>query len=132
MTKKLFLFGIISCLVAVILGALGAHYLKDLLTEDQMNSLQTANRYQWYHSIAILIVCVMNKNNDRMLNWIGNVFAFGIVLFSGSIYLLALKDYLNYEQLSFLGPITPIGGFVLITGWALFAFVVSKNMLKTN
>ena len=98
MRKKLFLFAILSCLVAVILGALGAHYVKVFLTIDQLASYQTANRYQWYHSFAVLIVCIMNSENEKILNRIGSIFAVGIVLFSGSIYLLALKDYLNIDH----------------------------------
>ena len=131
LTNKLFLFAALSCLLAVILGAFGAHYFKEILTENQLTSYQTANRYQWYHSFAIIIVCVINRNNNRMLNIIGNIFATGIVLFSGSIYLLELKDFLSIEQLSLLGPITPLGGLVLVTGWVLFSYNIYKTKLKT-
>ncbi|NQY66622.1 MAG: DUF423 domain-containing protein [Flavobacteriales bacterium] len=132
MRKKLLLFSGISAIIAVILGALAAHYFRAFLTSEQISSFQTANRYQWYHTLSILIICLLNKDNWPLLNRIGSIFAIGIVLFSGSIYLLATKELLGIPALSILGPITPIGGLVFISGWGMFSYAVYKNMFKTT
>jgi len=117
---------ILFSVTSVILGAFGAHLLKDLLTETQLNSFKTGIRYQMFHALAILILA-LNKNyfTDK-LNRILQLMSVGVILFSFSIYLLNLQDLFGIS-LSFLGPITPLGGLFLITSWTLLFCNVKKN-----
>lgn len=97
--------------LAVILGALGAHALKDLLDATAMESFRTATMYQLFHAIAIVAL-----PNDSKFIWTVRCWATGILLFSGSIYLLVFDELMDMN-LSFIGPITPLGGLFLIAGW---------------
>ena len=117
---------ILFSVTSVILGAFGAHLLKDLLTETQLNSFKTGIRHQMFHALAILILA-LNKNyfTDK-LNRILQLMSVGVILFSLSIYLLNLQDLFGIS-LSFLGPITPLGGLFLITSWTLLFCNVKKN-----
>ena len=117
---------ILFSVTSVILGAFGAHLLKDLLTETQLNSFKTGIRHQMFHALAILILA-LNKNyfTDK-LNRILQLMSVGVILFSFSIYLLNLQDLFGIS-LSFLGPITPLGGLFLITSWTLLFCNVKKN-----
>lgn len=103
--------------IAVILGALGAHALKDLLSEAQVSSFNTAVRYQMWHAIALLALALLG---DKIKGTKGVFWSWlsGVILFSGSIYLLNLDELMGLE-LAFLGPITPLGGLAMIIGWIL-------------
>jgi|SRR5688572_27658797 len=117
------LFGALS----VILGAFGAHTLKSLLTPDQLQSYEIGVRYQFYHAFAILFCGLMtDKLLASKLNMAAGSFIAGILLFSGSIYLLSLKNLIGIENLSWIGPVTPIGGVLFIVGW-VFVFLSAKN-----
>lgn len=96
---------------AVILGALGAHTLESLLSDNALASYRTAANYHLMHSIALL--ATLGLKNVKRTQWL---FILGILFFSGSIYLLALDDLFGIS-LSFLGPITPLGGLFFIAGW---------------
>jgi uncharacterized membrane protein YgdD (TMEM256/DUF423 family) len=116
---------ILFCLSAVILGAFGAHALKEVLSESQLNSFQTGIRYQFFHGLAILIISLNSKQfTDRLSNII-KIMSAGIILFSFSIYLLNIQDLIGFSM-SYLGPITPIGGLLLITSWIGLFFSVKK------
>lgn len=113
------LFGSFFALTAVIIGAFDAHALKELLSPEQLQSFDTGVRYQMYHALALIILAM--KGHTFHLNfekWITTLFGIGIVLFSFSIYLLNLQELLGMH-ISWLGPITPIGGLCLIGGWSL-------------
>ena len=110
--------------MAVILGALGAHALKALLPEAQLSSFETGVRYHIYHTIAILLTVVIAKQFHVDMKWPLRLFALGTVLFSGSIYLLATIPLHGIEALRSLGPVTPIGGVMLIAGWFTLGFAV--------
>ena len=117
---------ILFCTTSVVLGAFGAHLLKDLLTEQQLSSFQTGIRYQMFHGLSILIL-TLNKNYfTEKLNRVLQLMSVGIILFSLSIYLLNLQELLELP-LSFLGPVTPLGGLFLIVSWILLFFNVKKN-----
>lgn len=104
--------------VGVILGAFGAHTLKERLSADQLDSWKTAVLYLMIHGLAMLLLFGLKKvvtpSKTLYQSWL--LFAVGIVLFSGSIMLLATQDILNMSM-SWLGPITPIGGILFILGW---------------
>jgi len=107
--------------LAVILGALGAHALKDVLDADAMESFKTATMYQLFHAIALIAI-----PNQRRFRWTARFWVAGILLFSFSIYLLVFDDLIGWD-LFFLGPITPIGGLCLIVGWGMLWFAWPNN-----
>ncbi|WP_194850294.1 DUF423 domain-containing protein [Nonlabens antarcticus] len=116
MEKKLLITGSLLLLIAVILGAMAAHALEGYLNADQLNSFETGVRYQVYHGLALLIFSQVNMLSIRAKNIIWILFLCGTILFSFSIYLLSTSAITGLE-LRFLGPITPIGGLLLISGW---------------
>ena len=117
---------ILFCTTSVVLGAFGAHLLKDLLTEHQLSSFQTGIRYQMFHGLSILILALNKNYFTEKLNKVLQLMSVGIILFSLSIYLLNLQELLGLP-LSFLGPVTPIGGLFLMVSWTLLFFNVKKN-----
>ena len=108
-------WGTAFALTAVILGAFGAHALKELLNNNQLASFETGVRYQMYHGIVLLFIGI-SFNKIRKTALISKLLASGTILFSFSIYLLNIQDLIGIS-ISFLGPITPIGGALLIGGW---------------
>ena len=113
--------------LAVILGALGAHALKSVLPEAQLASFETAVRYHIYHSLALLLVVVLANQMGKSLKVTLWLFALGTLLFSGSIYCLASIPLHGLEAIRFLGPITPVGGLLLIAGWISLAIAALKS-----
>ncbi|MGB0198748.1 MAG: DUF423 domain-containing protein [Flavobacteriaceae bacterium] len=107
------IWGSSLAVLGVVLGAFAAHILDKQLSEDELMSFQTGVRYQIYHALAILILTVLPLKNIRIS---AKLFAWGTLLFSGSIYLLTL-DRIMGVNFNALGWITPIGGLVLIAGW---------------
>lgn len=103
------IFGVL----AVIFGAFGAHILKKKLTSEQLTSFETGVKYQMYHAIVLLILGFQFNTKFSTSIW---CFSFGILLFSFSIYGLVLSDAFG-KKLRILGPITPIGGLLLVAGW---------------
>tara|TARA_B110000196_G_C21027977_1_gene606133 strand:+ start:334 stop:729 length:396 start_codon:yes stop_codon:yes gene_type:complete len=126
MENKYFKVGVIFAFTSVILGAFGAHLLKDLLSVTELSSFKTGVRYQMFHALGIIILSLNQDKFTNKLNRVLQIMSFGVVLFSFSIYLLSLQNILNIS-LSFLGVITPIGGLFLITSWMLLFFIVKKN-----
>ena len=113
MRKKILITAAILGALAVILGAFGAHGLKKVLTADQLTSFETGVRYQIYHALVLLFVGIAVFIPPKMQRLIYVFMLWGIVLFSGSIYLLATKDITNID-ISSIGFVTPIGGSLLI------------------
>ncbi|MFK7833077.1 MAG: DUF423 domain-containing protein [Winogradskyella sp.] len=105
------LFGMLS----VIFGAFGAHALKKILSKDQLHSFEVGVKYQMYHAIVLL---VLGFNSDFVSTATYWCFTIGIILFSFSIYGLVLSDAKG-RKLGFLGPVTPLGGLLLVVGWLL-------------
>ena len=109
------LVGAVAALIAVAFGAFGAHGLRGRLSPDMLAVFETAVRYQMYHSFAILITALALARFDGwLIRTAGWLFTAGIVLFSGSLYALALTGVTG------LGAITPIGGLAFLAGWACF------------
>lgn len=126
-----------SMAMAVILGALGAHALVEVLTPLQLESFKTGVKYQIYHSLAIFIVMLFPSHfiSRKVKSLVGLLFTLGIAFFSFSIYLLSLRSVLGIEGLaSYLGPITPMGGIIFITGWLILGFHILrfKNLEKES
>ena len=127
MNNKLISIAALLAILAVALGAFGTHTLNELLTTEKLNSFETGVRYQFYHSIALLIIG-LNANKLNATALIGKFMLIGIVFFSFSIYLLSLQELIGIN-LSILGPITPIGGLLLMISWLILVF---KNYKKTQ
>ena len=133
-TYKHFKFATISMIIAIALGAMGAHYLKETLglPVDKLDSWKTGVFYQITHSLSIFIVILLaTKFKIDKVGAVINLFFIGIFLFSGSIYLLTLNYVWQIDALKLLGPITPIGGLLFIAGWVLL-FMRLKNSRKTS
>ena len=105
-------------LLGVLGGAFGAHALKDVLSAEHLLSFQTGVRYQLIHAVVLLFLFLLRNKYELKQFRIATLLMFwGIILFSGSIYLLTLKNIFGLEVLKIAGPITPIGGLLIITGW---------------
>jgi uncharacterized membrane protein YgdD (TMEM256/DUF423 family) len=112
-----FVLGALFAFVAVAGGAFGAHSLKAILAPDLLAVFETGIRYQMYHALALLAVgWAAHQYPQASFHISGWLFVAGIVLFSGSLYVLALSG------VRWLGAITPLGGVLLLAGWAVFAW----------
>jgi len=111
-----------SAMLSVMLGAFAAHGLKNRLSEPLLNTFQTGVQYQMYHSLALILLVILYRQMPQSLLLYSAGFMFaGIILFSGSLYMLALT------QIKWFGPVTPIGGVCFIVGWALLVAVALKG-----
>ncbi len=107
--------------VAVALGAFGAHGLERLVEPAQLETFGTGVRYQFYHVLAAAVAIALGQHATFSVLWLRRAiwcWVLGIVLFSGSLYLLALREVHGLE-VGFLGPITPVGGLFFIGGWVM-------------
>lgn len=114
---------------AVILGAFGAHFLKEKLSIDQLDSFKTGVYYQFIHALFLLFIGIqMEKSTGTWLTTSSYMVIIGIAFFSGSIYLLSTKELLGIPSLKWLGPITPLGGLLMILSWfSLIVFFVKNK-----
>jgi len=131
MLRKWMLFGCVSAFLAVALGAMAAHTLREKyeLSADRLMIFETGARYQMYHSLAIIAAALFAAHSaqGRLLNIAAGLFAAGIILFSGSLYLLGPRQLLGIEEWRWLGPLTPIGGLCFLAGWAVLAWAALKH-----
>jgi uncharacterized membrane protein YgdD (TMEM256/DUF423 family) len=115
-----------SGMIAVILGALGSHALKEVLRPEQLESFTIGVRYQMTHVLLLMVVLLTSYFDEDVKQTSFWLTIIGILLFSGSIYLLNLQELLGVK-LSFLGPVTPIGGLFLIANWGFLALKAFKR-----
>jgi len=121
MDRFFFSSGAVAACVAVALGAFGAHSLRTKLTPDMLNIFEVAVRYQMYHAFGLIAVAwAATRWPQANLNAAGWCFIAGIVIFSGSLYILSLTG------MRWLGAITPIGGLAFLGGWAILIWSVNK------
>lgn len=114
--------------LSVILGAFGAHGLKKIVAPESLVTFETAVRYQFYHVFALALTgLVFASGSPSLMKAAGILFIAGMVLFSGSLYLLTYKSAANMQGLSWVGPITPLGGTLLVAGWICLALGLSKG-----
>ena len=116
--------------LAIILGALGAHALEAVLTENQLTAFETGVRYQVWHCLAIIAIQLFPENvlKPSIKNKVSTLMLLGILFFSFSIYLLSVKDVIGLGSAgSILGPITPMGGLLFITAWVLLTVSIIKR-----
>ena len=119
MIKLFLLTGSFFCMMSVMLGAFAAHGLKSRLTEYSLGVFKTAAEYQMVHGLALIAVAILIKWGIN-LTVAGGFFIAGTLLFSGSLYLLALSG------MKWLGPITPLGGLCFIIGWVVILVQVAR------
>jgi uncharacterized membrane protein YgdD (TMEM256/DUF423 family) len=128
MQKVFLLLGTFYAGLGVVLGAFGAHGLKQLVGPETVGTFQTGVQYQMYHAFALLFVGLLYERLPAsMLNWACGLFVGGIVLFSGSLYLLAGLKAANKVGLTGIGLLTPIGGLLFIAGWLLVLIALFKS-----
>ena len=111
--------GIIFCMLSVIIGAFGAHSLEDKIA-DKMDTFKTGVQYQIFHGLALMLTGILSINLDVDLSIVGYLFIIGIILFSISLYLIAICKY------SFLGMVTPLGGLSFIAAWAILLYKIGN------
>ena len=126
MEKKIFLVASILGLIAVVLGAFAAHGLRDALNTTSLESFQTGVRYQMYHAFFLFVVGLMPQLQPQQKKRLFWFVLLGVLLFSGSVYLLA-TNALTPIDFAFLGPVTPLGGLLLISAWGVLAFCLIKR-----
>ena len=123
MNKRFITIGTFIAAASVLLGAFGAHALKEMISPERLLTFETGIRYQFYHAFALIIVGIVYKEySGKLLKWSGILFLVGIFLFSGSLYLLS-----TLPQMKWAGPVTPLGGVCFISGWILFAMACIKK-----
>jgi uncharacterized membrane protein YgdD (TMEM256/DUF423 family) len=121
----------ISGALCVALGAMGAHALKDKIPVENLQTFETAVKYQFYHTLAlILVVLLSEKFQSKFLNYASALFIAGIILFSFSLYFLALRPLMsiNNEEMKWIGAITPFGGLSFILAWLLLSFSAMRSI----
>ncbi len=122
--KSLLLLGSVFAFIGVALGAFGAHGLQNVLVANgTLEAYKTGVQYHLVHALALILLAVLSDRlrETKKLEWVGWLFAVGIVLFSGSLYVLAVSG------VKILGAVTPLGGLCFLSGWALLAFVAVRG-----
>jgi uncharacterized membrane protein YgdD (TMEM256/DUF423 family) len=130
MHRKILLWGLALALLSVVLGAFGAHAIKSMVTADKVVIFETGVRYQFMHAMALVLLSMYASQNESILanhkgiKWAAHFLLFGILCFSGSLYLLTFQPLIGFNYAKIVGPVTPIGGFFFILGWTSWARVV--------
>ena len=120
--RTILLAGAIFMALAVLLGAFGAHALKKVLSPDMLAIYKTGVEYQFYHALGLLLIGVIGFHiRSKYIQWAGLFISIGIIIFSGSLYVLTLSG------IKALGAITPIGGLSFVAGWIFLAITIWKR-----
>lgn len=127
MDKKIITTGAIFGMLAIILGAFGAHALKKVLSIEQLSTFETGVKYQMYHALFLLFIG-LSILSEKAKKTIYFLVVIGVIFFSGSIYLLATNGHFIPFDFKTIGFITPVGGLLLISAWG----VLLVNILKKN
>lgn len=129
MHKNFLVWGTVCAGLAVALGAFGAHGLQRLTADEKIqHGFQTGVQYQFYHALALLVLAILA--GKLPITWVrraGYCFIAGIILFSGSIYLLTFLKIEGSDATRFVGPVTPLGGVFFIIGWGCLLMGVLKH-----
>jgi uncharacterized membrane protein YgdD (TMEM256/DUF423 family) len=115
---------------SIMLGAFGAHALKELITAERLLTFEVGVRYQMYIALSLLVFAICEDRFQFEIRLVRILMLAGILLFSGSIYLIALSDIWGLNT-KILGPLTPIGGLCIILGWTVFVYRVWKVAKKS-
>lgn len=125
MHRRFYIAGFLFGLLGVILGAFATHGLKPLISAEAMQSLETGIEYQMYHAFLLLVLGNVGFMSQKRASWIFYLIITGILLFSGSIYLLSTNSLTNFN-FSVIGWVTPIGGSLLILCWIILVIACIK------
>ena len=118
MDKKIISTGAILGMIAIILGAFGAHALKKVLSIEELSTFETGVKYQMYHAIFLLFIGMNSDIAKKIKKTIYTLTLIGVIFFSGSIYLLATNSLTSFD-FKIIGFVTPIGGLLLISAWGV-------------
>lgn len=121
--KKAKIFGVLFALISVIIGALNSHALKKILPGTAIESIEVSLRYMMYHGLSLIIISILPLKEKK---YVINFFIIGTLLFSFSILVLSIQSIVNIN-FSWLGPVTPIGGSLLIIGWILLLYSLIRE-----
>lgn len=127
MNKQIIVTAAFFGLLAVIAGAFGAHALQAKLDAKQLEVWHTAVQYQFYHVFALLFLSTFTRFKNKLITVAYYLFTFGIISFSGSLYLTACRDLLHWGWIYNLWPFAPTGGLLFIAGWATLAVAGLRN-----
>lgn len=131
MNKKIISTGALLAGLAVVLGAFGAHGLKKIVAEETVQTFQTGVQYQMYHAIALILIGMLSeKFSGNFIRFAGWFFIAGVILFSGSLYLLVLLKATETAGLGKLGLITPLGGLSFIAGWVSMFIAIFRKKIR--
>lgn len=123
MSKTILMTGSALLIMAVVVGAFGAHALKAKLSDDMLQVYKTGVDYHFYHALGILLIGILSFHiSSGLINWSAFCLVAGIVLFSGSLYLMSISG------IKWLGAITPLGGLSFIAGWVLLLVAVWRKI----
>ena len=136
MFKSIQLRGTVFAGLAVVLGAFGAHALKAVLPLSNLATFETGVKYQFLHALALIALSLSLANakkyspSEQAAKWMNRgamFFTIGIILFSGSLYLLAIRPILPFTLGAWVGPITPLGGLFFILGWTSWSIAILRG-----
>ena len=131
--KTFLALGAFFGLLAVLIGAFGAHSLSNFVTPETLQVYETGVRYQFYHVFALLALGILGSQlPPRLAGWAGGLFTVGIVLFSGSLYLITALKAANAMVPLAVGLLTPLGGVCFIAGWIIFLITVLQIPGRTE
>ncbi|MEO7311567.1 MAG: DUF423 domain-containing protein [Chitinophagaceae bacterium] len=131
MHRGLMMVGSLLGAFAVALGAFGAHALKQKIGPEELAVYQTGVQYHFYHVMAVFITAsVYSKFHRPAVLWAGRFFIAGIVLFSGSLYLMTYLKAFTRSEIKWLGPITPLGGLFFIIGWLMLGWIINHGKVQ--
>lgn len=128
--KKTFTTGVFLIFLGVILGAFGAHGLEGKISTDKIASYETGVRYQIYHGFSFLFLGLISSYLNSSLLWVSRLMFIGVLLFSGSIYILATQSMIQIDVSKILGPVTPIGGLFLILSWVILFIKLIRQKIS--
>lgn len=123
--RSYFLFAALYTILAIGLGAFGAHTLRDYMTD--LGTYDTASSYHFYACFLLFAFALVEQTTSASMKWAYRLMAIGSILFSGTVYGLAFRDDLPQSIISILGPLTPIGGTVMIISLVAFAQAIRKK-----
>ena len=124
LSQRIFVLGTVFAGSAVAAGAFGAHALKSILDSPGLQVFETAARYQMYHALGLCIVSwAIDRYPEQRLEQVGWLFTAGILLFSGSLYMVSLTG------IRWMGAVTPVGGLAFLSGWILLGWRIWRNCL---
>lgn len=127
MNRRIILTASFFGAVAVILGAFGAHGLKNVLPAESIAIWTKGIEYQFYHTFALLFLSTFGRFRNKFVSLSYIFFTLGILLFSGSLYLLATRSLTGFAFTGYIGPVTPLGGLLLIAGWLMLFLAALKH-----